>query len=110
MGESHRPEGFQRLRKLPLVGRAADWGMGRYSVSKTTKGAGSRIAGLKVTGSICTYCAGGGGQLGYSRAGELIEIEGNPRSPINQGSLCPKGFASRQLIHQPDRLTKVKYR
>jgi formate dehydrogenase major subunit len=110
MGESHRPEGFQRLRKLPLVGRAADWGMGPHSVSKSTKGAGSRIAGLKVTESICPYCAVGCGQLVYTRDGELIDIEGNPRSPINQGTLCPKGSASRQLIQQPGRLTKVKYR
>ena len=39
-----------------------------------------------------------------------MDIEGNPRSPINQGTLCPKGAASRQLIQQPGRLTKVKYR
>ena len=39
-----------------------------------------------------------------------MDIEGNPRSPINQGTLCPKGAASRQLVQQPGRLTKVKYR
>ena len=110
MGESHRPEGFQRLRKLPVVGKVADWGMGPQAVSKDTKGAGSRIAGLKATESICPYCAVGCGQIVYTRDGELIDIEGNPRSPINQGTLCPKGAASRQLIQQPGRLTKVKYR
>jgi formate dehydrogenase major subunit len=110
MGESHRPEGFQRLRKLPVVGKAVDWGMGPNAVSKNTKGAGSRIAGLKATESICPYCAVGCGQIVYTRNGELIDIEGNPRSPINQGTLCPKGSASRQLIQQPGRLTKVKYR
>jgi len=110
MGESHRPEGFERLRKLPLVGKAADWGMGPHSASKTTKKAGARIAGLKATESICPYCAVGCGQVVYTRDGELIDIEGNPRSPINQGTLCPKGSASRQLVQQPGRLTKVKYR
>ena len=110
MGESHRPEGFERLRKLPVVGKALDWGMGPNAVSKNTKGAGSRIAGLKATESICPYCAVGCGQIVYTRDGELIDIEGNPRSPINQGTLCPKGSASRQLIQQPGRLTKVKYR
>ena len=110
MGESHRPEGFQRLRKLPLVGKAADWGMGPHAVSKNTKGAGSRIAGLKATESICPYCAVGCGQVVYTRNGELVDIEGNPRSPINQGTLCPKGSASRQLVQQPGRLTKVLYR
>ena len=110
MGESRRPKGFKRLRELPVVGRAADWGMGPRSVSKNTKGAGSRIAGLKATESICPYCAVGCGQIVYTRNGELVDIEGNPNSPINQGTLCPKGSASRQLIQQPGRLTKVKYR
>ena len=110
MGESRRPKGFKRLRELPVVGRAADWGMGPHAVSKNTKGAGSRIAGLKATESVCPYCAVGCGQIVYTRDGELVDIEGNPNSPINQGTLCPKGSASRQLIQQPGRLTKVKYR
>ncbi len=121
MGEPHRPEGFERLRRLPLVGKVADWGMGPHAVSKNTKGAGSRIAGLKATESICPYCAVGCGQIVYTRersgeeasgrgTSELIDIEGNPRSPINQGTLCPKGSASRQLVQQPGRLTNVKYR
>ena len=79
MGESHRPEGFERLRKLPLVGKAADWGMGPHSASKNTKQAGARIAGLKATESICPYCAVGCGQVVYTRNGELIDIEGNQR-------------------------------
>ena len=110
MSERHRPEAFARLRGLPLVGRAADWGLGSRAVSKRTKQAGSRIAGLEVTESVCPYCAVGCGQVVYTRDGELVDIEGNPRSPINQGTLCPKGSASRQLIQQPGRLTKVLYR
>ncbi len=116
-----RPPLFQRLRELPIVGKAADWGMGPVAASKQTKGAGSRIAGLKVTESICPYCSVGCGQLVYTRERdaddgsgrgrtELVDIEGNPNSPINQGTLCPKGSASRQLIQQPGRLTKVLYR
>jgi formate dehydrogenase major subunit len=101
---------FQRLRELPVVGRAADWGMGPHAVSRDTEQAGARIAGLKVTESICPYCAVGCGQLVYTRDGELVDIEGNPRSPISQGTLCPKGSASRQLIQQPGRLHKVLYR
>jgi formate dehydrogenase major subunit len=46
----------------------------------------------------------------YTRDGELVDIEGDPRSPINQGTLCPKGAASRQLVDQPGRITTVKYR
>ena len=110
MSERHRPEAFARLRRLPLVGRAADWGLGSRAASKRTVQAGSRIAGLEVTESVCPYCAVGCGQVVYTRDGELVDIEGNPRGPINQGTLCPKGSASRQLIQQPGRLTKVLYR
>jgi formate dehydrogenase major subunit len=105
-----RPKSFQRVRDLPVVGRAADWGLGPHAVSKKTKKAGARIAGLKATESVCPYCAVGCGQVVYTRDGKLVDIEGNPRSPINQGTLCPKGSASRQLVMQPGRLTKVRYR
>jgi formate dehydrogenase major subunit len=110
MAAVERPAAFEALRRLPLVGRVADWGMGPHAVSKTTREAGARVAGLKATESICPYCAVGCGQVVYTRDGELIDIEGNPRSPINQGTLCPKGSASRQLVQQPGRLTKVRYR
>ncbi len=105
-----RPASFDRLRRLPVVGRAADWGLGPIAASRKTKKAGARIAGLKATESICPYCAVGCSQVVYTRDGELVDIEGNPRSPINQGTLCPKGSASRQLVMQPGRLTKVRYR
>jgi formate dehydrogenase major subunit len=101
---------WQRLRSLPVIGRAAGWGMGARAVSKQTKRAGARIEGLKVTESVCPYCAVGCSQAVYTRGGELVDIEGNPRGPINQGTLCPKGSASRQLVQQPGRLTKVRYR
>ena len=109
-GKPTRPAAFARLRKLAGLGRLADSGMGPRAVSKHTRAAGARVAGLKVTESVCPYCAVGCGQLVYTRDGELVDIEGNPRSPVNQGTLCPKGSASRQLIQQPGRLTKVLYR
>jgi formate dehydrogenase major subunit len=105
-----RPVSFDRIRRLPLAGRAADWGLGPRAVSRSTKQAGARIAGLKATESVCPYCAVGCGQVVYTRDGEVVDIEGHPRSPINQGTLCPKGSASRQLVRQPGRLLKVKYR
>src|SRR5712691_8214008 len=52
-----------------------------------------RTAGATVTRSVCPYCAVGCGQLVYSRDGAIIEIEGDPDSPINHGTLCPKGAA-----------------
>jgi formate dehydrogenase major subunit len=105
-----RPRSFESLRRLPLVGRAMDWGLGSGAASDPTRRAQARIAGLKVTESVCPFCAVGCGQLVYTRDGELVDIEGNPRSPINQGTLCPKGASSRQLVQQPGRLTKVRYR
>ena len=105
-----RPRSFESLRRLPVVGRAMDWGLGPSAASELTRRAQARIAGLKVTESVCPFCAVGCGQLVYTRDGELVDIEGNPRSPINQGTLCPKGASSRQLVQQPGRLTKVRYR
>ena len=64
----------------------------------------------RVVKSICPYCAVGCAQLVYAKGNDVIQIEGDPSSPINQGTLCPKGSASRQLVMQPGRLTKVKYR
>jgi formate dehydrogenase major subunit len=105
-----RPKHFERIRDLPVVGRVADWGMGPHAVSRKTKDAGARIAGLDAAGSVCPYCAVGCAQAVYTRGGELVDIEGHPGSPINQGTLCPKGSSSRQLVQQPGRLTKVLYR
>ena len=85
-------------------------GLGPGAASDRTLRANARIAGLKVTESVCPFCAVGCGQLVYTRGDELVDIEGNPRSPINQGTLCPKGASSRQLVKQPGRLTKVRYR
>jgi formate dehydrogenase major subunit len=84
--------------------------MGASAASERTRKAGARVAGLKATESVCPYCAVGCGQVVYTRDGELVDIEGNPRSPISQGTLCPKGASSRQLVQQPGRLTKVRYR
>ncbi len=106
-----RPKPLQAAAR-PARGRARRWtgASGPSRRRENTLKAGSRIAGLKVTESICPYCAVGCGQLVYTRDGELVDIEGNPNSPISQGTLCPKGSASRQLIQQPGRLTKIRYR
>ena len=85
-------------------------GTGLEARSARTRALSPKNHGAASARSVCPYCAVGCGQLVYTRGGELIDIEGNPRSPINQGTLCPKGSASRQLIQQPGRLTKVLYR
>jgi formate dehydrogenase major subunit len=93
-----------------VPGNPWQWGLGPRAVSKKTKRVGARIAGLKATETVCPYCAVGCGQVVYTRGGELVDIEGHPRSPVNQGTLCPKGSATRQLVQQPRRLLTVKYR
>ena len=60
--------------------------------------------------SVCPYCAVGCGQIVSVRDGQIVNIEGNPDSPISRGTLCPKGSATFQLAVNPNRLTKVKYR
>lgn len=75
-----------------------------------------KIAGARDVPSICPYCAVGCGTLISVKQNpatgrdEIINIEGNPDSPISEGNLCPKGAASLQLAVNPLRATKVKYR
>lgn len=78
--------------------------------SEQTLHKASRINGATLTESVCPYCAVGCGLHIYTKAGKLIDIEGNPRSPINQGTLCPKGANSFQLSVNPHRVTHVLYR
>jgi formate dehydrogenase major subunit len=64
----------------------------------------------RVAKSICPYCAVGCGQRVYVKNEKVIQIEGDPDSPISRGRLCPKGSASRQLHEHPAREYRVKYR
>jgi formate dehydrogenase major subunit len=69
-----------------------------------------RIQNAKTFPSVCPYCAVGCGLLVHTVDGQIVNIEGNPASPINQGNLCPKGAATYQLHVNPNRLTKVLHR
>lgn len=69
-----------------------------------------KLANVREVPSVCPYCAVGCGQLVAVRDGKIINIEGNPDSPINRGTLCPKGAATFQLVVNPLRATTVKYR
>jgi formate dehydrogenase major subunit len=64
----------------------------------------------RVVESICPYCAVGCGQKVYVKDDRVIQIEGDPASPVSRGRLCPKGSASKQLVTSPSRVTKVRYR
>jgi formate dehydrogenase major subunit len=64
----------------------------------------------KAVPSICPYCAVGCAQLVYVKDGRIIDIEGDPDSPLSQGCLCPKGAATFQLVTGSHRVQNVLYR
>ena len=64
----------------------------------------------RVVDSICPYCAVGCGQKVYVTDEKVVQVEGDPASPISRGRLCPKGSASTQLVTSPSRVTTVRYR
>lgn len=84
--------------------------LGSAAQSETTRKWRGRIAGAKVTKSVCPFCAVGCGQLLYVKDEQLIQIEGDPDSPISRGRLCPKGSASKNLVTSKLRQHRVKYR
>ena len=69
-----------------------------------------RIKNAKVTPSICPYCSVGCATLVHTVDGKIVNIEGDPRSPHNEGTLCPKGAAIFQLHVNPNRPTQVLHR
>jgi formate dehydrogenase major subunit len=69
-----------------------------------------RITETKQYPSVCPYCAVGCDTMIYAKDGEIIDIEGDRNSPINEGNLCPKGAAIYQLHVNPNRLTQVLHR
>jgi formate dehydrogenase major subunit len=86
-------------------------GLGAAVQSPRSRGLRSRLADADhVVQSVCPYCAVGCGQLAYVKDGEVVQVEGDPASPISRGRLCPKGAASRSLHAGALRELKVKYR
>jgi formate dehydrogenase major subunit len=64
----------------------------------------------RVVPSVCPYCAVGCAQRIYVKDDKVVQVEGDPDSPISRGRLCPKGSATKQLVTGPAREYKVKYR
>ena len=110
----------QTLRKR-VGGFVRDWSLPRQAAgedssreaakSTTSQRLRPRLEEADTIGtSICPFCAVGCAQLVYAKNGKPIQIEGDPRSPINQGTLCPKGAATLSLLASPTRLGTIKYR
>jgi anaerobic selenocysteine-containing dehydrogenase len=71
-----------------------------------------KLKGATESTSVCPYCGVGCGMIVSVRDGKVINIEGDPDHPINQGALCSKGSALQQVAVNPlqRRLDKVQYR
>ena len=98
---------------LPLLGQLGvdRLGLGRAARSTRSRRLTPRTATAdRVVQSICPYCAVGCGQKVYVKDERVVQIEGDPDSPVSRGRLCPKGAASEQLVNSPVRETKVRYR
>jgi formate dehydrogenase major subunit len=74
-----------------------------------------RIAGATESHSVCPYCAVGCALIAYTRkqpdgSVKLLQIEGDPDSPVNEGRLCPKGATAMQLAVSNRRVEQPLYR
>jgi formate dehydrogenase major subunit len=69
-----------------------------------------RMKGAKETTTICCYCSVGCGILVHTTDGKVINSEGDPDHPVNEGSLCSKGSALYQVVNNENRLRKPLYR
>jgi formate dehydrogenase major subunit len=87
------------------------FGRGTAVTSKHTRELTPRTTTAdRVVQSVCPYCAVGCGQKVYVKDEKVVQIEGDPDSPISRGRLCPKGSASEQLVNSPGRQLEVLYR
>ena len=104
----------ERLPLWPVLRQLGDGdrlGLGAAARSPRSAALRPRTADAdRVVASVCPYCAVGCGQRVYVKDERVIQIEGDPDSPISRGRLCPKGSASKQLVTGPQRLRTVRYR
>ena len=106
-------DSLKLIRRLPILRQLEgdSLALGRAARSSRSERLAHRTSTAdKVVGSICPYCAVGCAQKVYVKDEQVVQIEGDPASPISRGRLCPKGAASRQLVNAPQREYKVKYR
>jgi formate dehydrogenase major subunit len=106
-------DSLELLRRLPLLRQLQGdpLALGRATRSAHSERLAPRTATAdKVVDSVCPYCAVGCGQKVFVKDEQVVQVEGDPASPISRGRLCPKGAATRQLVNAPTREYKVKYR
>jgi len=103
---------FLRVSSSAVAGTALGGlvGLGANLGPATARAQELRIKDAKAVPSVCPYCAVGCGTIVHTVSGQIVNIEGDPRSPVNEGTLCPKGAAIYQLHINPNRVTKVLHR
>jgi formate dehydrogenase major subunit len=104
--------GFLKVAAASATGTALAGmaGLGTNLAPTLARAAELRIKNAKTVPSLCPYCSVGCATLVHTVDGRITNIEGDPRSPHNEGSLCPKGAATFQLHINPNRPTKVLHR
>jgi formate dehydrogenase major subunit len=85
-------------------------GLGASLAPATARAQELRIREAKATPTVCPYCSVGCAMIVHTIGNEIVNIEGDKRSPHNEGCLCPKGAATYQLIKNPNRATRVLHR
>ncbi len=104
-----------------VAGFVADWSIPRQLAGESVMGEAAQSSQSRtlrprlddadrVGTSICPFCAVGCAQLVYAKNGKPIHIEGDPRSPVNQGTLCPKGAGTLGMLLSEQRVNHVLYR
>ena len=85
-------------------------GLGATLAPATARAQQLRIKEAKATPTVCPYCSVGCGMIVHTIGNDIVNIEGDKRSPHNEGCLCPKGAATYQLLKNPNRATRVLHR
>ena len=86
-------------------------GLGQAARSEKSAALEARTATAdRVVASVCPYCAVGCGQRIFVKDEKVVQVEGDPDSPVSRGRLCPKGSATKELVTGPTREYRVKYR
>ena len=119
---SNRP-GMATVGSVGLTSRLGDWSLLRQVTGKDRLGRGEAaqsdrsrtleprtVQADRVVDSVCPFCAVGCAQKVFVKDEKIVQIEGNPASPVSRGRLCPKGSASMQLVTSPTRVTTIRYR
>src|SRR5258705_6967400 len=104
--------GFLKVSSAAAAGTALGGlvGLGANLAPTLARAQELRIKDAKATPSVCPYCSVGCATLVHTVGGKIVNIEGDPRSPHNEGTLCPKGAATYQLHVNPNRPMKVLHR